>query len=117
MTNPSIPELEDGDVMLGVPGLRYWGERWAGSWPTIDPRVSPIYGDLSQVPPTRIYQGGRDILLADAQRFAMLARDVGADVELLQYPDGFHVFPAATSTPEGHRVYEDMGRTVRKWSG
>lgn len=116
MTNPAIRALEDRDVMLGVPGLRYWGRAWAGEWALDDPRVSPIHGDLGTLPPTRIYQGGRDVFLADARRCAVLAEKAGGDVALEEFPDGFHVFPGATFTPEAHRVFADMGRATRRWS-
>jgi monoterpene epsilon-lactone hydrolase len=114
MTNPLIGPLESRDVMLGVDGLRYWGGQWAGSWSTADYRVSPINGRLAALPHTRIYQGGRDIFLPDARRFAALATKAGADVTLREYPDGFHVFVGLTIARESRDAFADLERTIAR---
>ena len=63
MENPGARLLEHADVMLGVDGLAYWGSQWAGDWGTRHPLVSPIFDHLRDLPPTRIYQGERDLFL------------------------------------------------------
>ncbi|MFT0762927.1 alpha/beta hydrolase [Actinomyces sp. F1_1611] len=112
MTNPEIQAIEPHDVMLGAEGLRYWGRVWAGDWDPSDPRVSPINGNLANLPPTRIYQGERDIFLPDARRFAGLARASGASVKLFEFPDGFHVFVGLPHSPEAREAFDDLATSI-----
>lgn len=41
-----------------------------------DPRVSPLHGDLTQLPPTYLQVSGAEMLLDDARRVADAAPDV-----------------------------------------
>jgi epsilon-lactone hydrolase len=95
--------LDRLDPMIAAPGLRVAGEAWRGSRGADDPLVSPARASaerLATLPPTRIVQGGREILLPSVRRFARRARAAGADVALRVYPDGFHDFVGATFLPE-----------------
>ena len=113
MSNPEAAALVPMDVMLDIPGLAWCGEQWAGAMDTRDPLVSPMFGDLSQLPPTFIYQGGRDIFLADAHKFAGRAVDVGAPVELRVTDGGFHVFVGASALPESRQVFQQVAQVMR----
>jgi acetyl esterase/lipase len=71
------------------PNLEYLG--------TADPRdpfASPLYGDLTGLPPLLIFAGGREMVLDDSVRFAERARAAGVRVDLHVEPDMFHVWPA-----------------------
>ena len=64
----------------------------AAGQPLDDPGVSPIYGDLSGLPPTLITSGGRDLLLGMSRRLAEKMRDAGVDCRL-EVRDGlWHVY-------------------------
>ena len=97
MTNPAITDAQRLDKILRVPGLawagRAWaGRAWAGDLDPADPRVSPLYGDLSALPPMLIFQGDADILGPDTIEFARAAARAGVDVRLRVEPGGFHVY-------------------------
>ncbi len=47
MSNSEMADYAELDPMLGIEGLRRMGEVWANGLDMKDPRVSPIYGDLS----------------------------------------------------------------------
>jgi epsilon-lactone hydrolase len=113
MTNPDIPALEAKDVFLSTEGLIWGGKQWAGDLPTTDPRVSPIYASLDGLPLISIYQGGKDLFLADSTLFAAKAHRVGAPVELRTYADGFHVFVAVTFAPESRRALSHAASLIR----
>ena len=113
LSNPEARRVETIDPMLGIDWLRYWGEKWAGARSTTDPRVSPVLGDLGDLPPTWVYQGGRDLFRPDAERFAADARAAGSPVEITVYPDGFHVFVALAAAPESRAVYREIRRVLR----
>ena len=92
MTNPAITDMQRLDKILRVPGLVWAGRAWAGDLDPADPRVSPLYGDLSALPPMLIFQGDADILGPDTIEFALAATRAGVDVRLRVEPGGFHVY-------------------------
>ena len=92
MTNPAIDDVQRRDKILRVPGLAWAGRAWAGDLDPADWRVSPLYGDLSGLPPMRIFQGDADIVGPDVIEFARKAAQAGVDVRLRVEPDGFHVY-------------------------
>jgi monoterpene epsilon-lactone hydrolase len=112
MSNPAAPALVPYDVMLDIPGLAWCGQQWAGDVDVRDPSVSPMFADLTGLPPTFVYQGGHDIFLADAIGFTTLAHDAGMPVELRLYPDGFHVFVGATFLPESRAVLSHVAEVI-----
>ncbi|KXS39055.1 MAG: esterase / lipase [Halomonadaceae bacterium T82-2] len=68
----------------------YLGEPPAAS--VSDPRVSPLEGDLSNLPPTLIQCGEAEVLLDDSRRYAEQASQSGSPVKLSLWPDMPHVF-------------------------
>ena len=92
MTNPAVTDVQRLDKILRVPGLAWAGRAWAGDLDPADPRVSPLYGDLSALPPMLIFQGDADILGPDTIEFARAAARAGVDVRLRVEPGGFHVY-------------------------
>lgn len=56
------------------------------------PYISPIYADLTGLPPLLIHVGGLEILLSDAVQLAENARVAGVEVNYKMYPDMPHVF-------------------------
>lgn len=66
-SHPDQPAIEPRDCILTLGGIRSAGELYAGDLPVSDPRVSPIHGDWSGLPPILCYGGGDDILVTDAR--------------------------------------------------
>lgn len=112
MENPDARRMEKIDAMLGIDGLRYWGEQWAGWRPVRDPRVSPGLGELSDLPSTWVYQGGRDLFLPDVAKFTVAARAAGSPVRSRVFRDGFHVFVGLTMVAESRTVFREIRRTL-----
>jgi epsilon-lactone hydrolase len=65
--HPDQPKIEPRDAILTLGGIRKAGQIYAGSLPANDPRVSPIHGDWSGMPPILCFAGGDDILVTDAR--------------------------------------------------
>ncbi len=110
-TNPEIPLYDAVDPMLSVAGGVQAGLWWAGGDDPRNPLVSPACAPedlLSTVPVTRIYQGTRDVCMADAKVFRDRAVAAGAPVTMKVYPGGFHVFPAFPRLPESRAVFTDI---------
>jgi epsilon-lactone hydrolase len=92
MCNPGIDEVEPHDPWLTRPGLRPLAAAWANGLPLEDPRLSPIYGDLSAVPPVQVLVGTRDITLPDCRAL----RDrlpAGTALTYHEEEGAIHVYP------------------------
>lgn len=63
---------------------------YAGSTPLDDPAVSPLFGDLAELPPVYVQVGTAEILLDDAVRLAAGIADSGGDVVLDVVRGGTH---------------------------
>ncbi len=92
--HPDQPEIEKRDNMLAIAGLQGSGLMYAGDLPVDDPRISPLFGSLENLPPMQMFAGTSDILLPDARRLDAMARSAkGAPpVEYHEYENMFHVW-------------------------
>ncbi|WMX17500.1 MULTISPECIES: alpha/beta hydrolase [unclassified Aureispira] len=80
------------DPILDVAKAREWGQWYAGNTPLEHPFVSPLFGDLSDLPPILIQVGTEEILLSDAVRFAAFAAMKDSDVTLMIEDGMSHVW-------------------------
>lgn len=109
--------LQRRDPVSRIPGGRILGQLWAGALGPTHPLVSPIYGDLENLPPATIIQGERDVLTPDVVTFAERYRAAGNSVELEIQAGGFHVYPLAWWTPESRKALARAARVVRGGCG
>lgn len=113
MSNPKVSALEPMDRMLARPGLVEAGRWWAGNHDPQSPLVSPIFGNLVNLPPVHTYQGAWDLFAADAQDLTDKIRAAGGQAALQLYADAFHVFVGAPWTPEARAALRDIARLLR----
>jgi len=106
--DPAQPDLMWTDPMLRLEPLRRAGRMWAGDLDPADPRVSPLFGDQSCLPPVLVQVGTRDILLADARRFKV--RCPAATVT--EYPGMFHGWVCAP-IPEGRAALAEAATFLK----
>lgn len=87
----------------------------------IDPRtpgVSPIFGDLTGLPPLLIQVGEREILFSDSETLAKRAEAAGVDVTLEEWKDMVHVWHAFHPfLAEGRDAIEKAGAFARERMG
>jgi monoterpene epsilon-lactone hydrolase len=77
-----------------------------------DPLASPLYADLSGLPPMYIQVGGDETLLGESLQLHENARKAGVDVRVEVFPDQQHTFQmAAGHAPES----DDAIRTLAAW--
>ncbi len=92
MSGESYRTQERADVMLKKKELAIDATLYAGGKDLINPLISPIYGDLSGLPPLLIQVGTDEMLLDDLRRLAEVARNAGVDVSLEIWKGMFHVW-------------------------
>ncbi len=113
LTNPAIPRRSRRDPSLRVPGLRAGALAWAADVGLDDGSVNPARAELGGLPPTLVFQGGRDIFFDDVVAFGRRARDAGSPVRVVTAPAGFHVYVGAFWTPEARSAYALVGALSR----
>ena len=79
-----------------------------------DPRVSPLYGDLTSFPPLLIQVGSAETLLDDATRFASVAGAADVRVTLEIWPRMIHAWHLWNAHLEdGRRALANTGAFIR----
>ena len=80
-----------------------------------NPLVSPVYADLSGLPPLYIQVGEDEILLSDSTRAADKVKAAGGEVEIEIWPGMWHVFQAfLRQVPESKKAAKKIGNFVRR---
>ena len=110
--HPESLEMEPIDALMVVEQLQRAGRNWAGTREVTDPMVSPMFADLSGLPPMTVLQGTKDLLLPDVLLFVDKAREQGADVELELVEDAFHVY-IGFDAPEAHASLDLAAARIR----
>lgn len=105
LSDPAAREVERLDGILAVDGAVQCGRWWAADQDPRLPQFSPLYADLTGLPPMAVFQGTHDIFIVDARSFQARATAQGAEVHYFEYEGAFHVFMGARSTRESRDVY------------
>ena len=80
----------------------------------INPVVSPIFGDLSNLPPTLIHASEAEILLDDARRYVNKARACGSPVRMQSWAGLLHVWTIFNpEVPEAEEALQQVGQFLR----
>lgn len=100
----------EADPMITLPALLEIAEiYYAGSDPT-DPLISPVFADLSGLPPLLIQVGDAEVLLDDASRLADNAKSAGVMALYQVWDEAFHVFQAIPHLPEAADALQKVGK-------
>lgn len=73
------------------------------------PLISPVFADLSGLPPQLIQVGDAEVLLDDALRITEKARHAGCKVTCHVFDEAFHVFQAMPQLPEAEEALAEVG--------
>lgn len=94
-------------------GEEYLVEAYAGAVADkADPDVSPLFGDLRDLPPSLLVVGRRDILFEDNLQMAMRLAAAGGEVDLRVYPEcphGFLSYPTKMAAAANHDIEAWLG--------
>jgi acetyl esterase/lipase len=94
LSGETLAEKREVDPVLTPDGLQARVPDYVGGADAADPYISPIFGDLSGLPPLLIQVGSHEILLSDALRLAGRAAISDVPVILDVTPGVPHVFQA-----------------------
>jgi epsilon-lactone hydrolase len=94
LSGESLAEKRELDPLLTPDGLRARVPDYVGGADASAPSISPIFGDLRELPPLLIQVGSHEVLLSDALRLAARAAMCDVPVTLDVTPGVPHVFQA-----------------------
>ena len=101
--HPGMLELSKNDPWLLPDNLTYIAKVWSGTGDHLDPRVSPLRGDLNNFPKTQLFIGNWDIFYFDVREFAQKLLGLGVGLDYQELSNALHVFPLLP-TPEGAKA-------------
>ena len=100
-TNPAIKQLERKDPLLSLSQELKTSKDWAGEWSLTDPRISPLYADLTVLKARDInvhgVTAGHDLLTPDALLFRDKLSQLGVVGQWLEWDKQIHCFPLTFS--------------------
>jgi len=87
--------------------------RFHADIPAADPRISPLFGDLGQLPPMRIITAAKDMLYAESIELDRRLTELGAGHSYKCYDKYAHDF-WLLPTPDGRRGLKEMAAMMRE---
>jgi len=111
ITGNSIQTNADKDLLLDPKGLTLAGLGYLNNQDTKNPLASPLYADLTGLPPMLIQVGEPEMLFDDASRLAENARKANVEVTFEPWPEMFHVWQlVAPVLPEGEQAIQRIAQ-------
>lgn len=92
--------------------------KYYGDLDPTDPRVSPLYGDLKDLPPLLVFASASEMLFNDATRLVDRAREAGVPVRFEPRQGLVHVWPLFHPLmPEAKEALDIAGVFIREQTG
>jgi acetyl esterase/lipase len=115
LTGASLTRNEAADPMVSVEQARQIVDHYLAGADPRSPYASPLYGDLTGLPPSLIQVGSDEVLRDDATRMADRLRSAGCRAELEIWPRMPHAWQLfAPLIPEAGRAIERIGAFVQE---
>jgi monoterpene epsilon-lactone hydrolase len=114
VSSPSYRNNRKYDPIITQEGLREAGLWYAGERNPADPMMSPLFADLSGLPPMLIHAAGDEVMVDDSRLLAERAIEHGVDVELKIFDGLWHVFHGSgIEIPESRQAIDEIGTYLR----
>ena len=107
----NAPYDSEDDPILGEVGLRQIGKSWAGNLDTKDFRVSPLFGDNTNLPRTLIFAGTNEIFYEDIEKYVENLKKDGVDVKFITGEGLFHIYPMFP-IPEAKEAFKEIKKEI-----
>jgi len=114
LSGETILQNQATDLVLTPEGLRLRVPDYVGGADAANPQISPVFGDLSGLPPLLIQASSHEILLSDALRLARKAAIDGVPVTLEVTPGVPHVFQGFAAVLDEGNAALDRASTFLK---
>ena len=105
----------DSEILILPASVERATRFYRGEVAADDPAVSPLFGDLTGLPPTLVQVSRNELLYSDSESFADRAGAAGVDVDLRVVDDLWHVWHLmAPVVPEARASIAEIGEFVRR---
>ena len=117
-SGPSYAERAGTDPLNQRATLLAMARGYLGDADAHDPLASPVFADLSGLPPLLIQVGSREIVFSDSDVLAKRAAAVGVDVTFRQWNGMIHVFQQfPVDVPQAGEAVREAGAFLRRHLG
>lgn len=110
----SYRENSEKDPYLRCDLVRKTAQHYAGDESLDHHLISPVFADLSGLPPLFIQVGSIEILLSDAEMLAEKARHAAVKVHFKVWKGMWHVWQINDGLPEAKKAVKEIGHFVKK---
>jgi monoterpene epsilon-lactone hydrolase len=115
LTGASLDTQADTDLTVTKADLERKAREYLDGTDPREPLASPLYGDLTGLPPLLVVVGADEALLDDSIRLVRKAGIEGVQTTLLIEPEMQHVFPIfAGRMPEADAAIAGIGEWIRR---
>ncbi|MFT5208641.1 MAG: monoterpene epsilon-lactone hydrolase [Flavobacterium sp.] len=114
VSGESLETNADADAILTPYALRSMAEHYLGGLDRTAALASPLFADLSDLPPLLIHVGSTEILLSDTERVRDIIKESGGQVITKIWPKMPHVFQVlASRIPEGKVAISELSTFLK----
>ena len=104
----------DIDPVISTKYLDRMANLYLAKTPITSPLASPLYGELSGLPPLLVQVGSAETMLDDSRRFVEKAKEAKVDVQIEVYKDMFHGWHgSAHILKDGKKAIKNIGLFCR----
>lgn len=100
------------DPILGVEGLKEIGKMWGGDTELENPKVSPIFGNNTDLPKTLLFVGTHELFNPDVVKYYKKLKADGIDANLIVGEKMNHVYPLFP-IPEAKVAFEQIVEQIK----
>jgi len=115
MIGESMKTRAEADPLSTPASLAAMARLYLGDRDARDPLASPLYGDLTGLPPVRMHVGEDDVLLDDSVRYGERFEREGGAIQVHTWQGMIHVFPSNVALLKAAKeALDDVGQFLRR---
>jgi acetyl esterase/lipase len=96
------------DPVLPSKAIEYYNRSYVGTSDASNPLISPLFGDLRDLPPLLMHVGECEVLRDNAVRLAASAKAAGVDARWEIFPGMWHVWQLFPKLPQASRSLDGI---------
>ncbi|MEL6131865.1 MAG: alpha/beta hydrolase [Bacteroidota bacterium] len=111
---PSAQLYADDDPIVTIPDVTPWASAYAGEYDLTHPMISPLFGELKDLPPLFVQVSDHEVLTDDSLRLDARIREAGGQIEVQVWEGMIHVWQLFWRyIPEGLQAIQEMAAFIK----
>lgn len=116
MTGDSVKTNAQDCAMFCESALFRAAGQYLGQVSPYHPLASPLYANLTDLPPLLVHASSSELLVDDSRRIVEFARSAGVQAELELYSEQPHVWQLFSLLPEARDSLKKAAQAIRRWT-